>query len=302
LNTYKPGYVPEDQKALVQFLRAELLSMQQANERAEPLLRLVPTTVAPTKYQDGEVYLAAAPWNPGNGSGVYIRRDGAWYRLTDAVVPVPVHDPNYSYRVLGLHGDGSNGGTVFTDNSPNVKSATASGSAVTSTAQSKFGGSSIYCPASSYVSVANSSDFNFGSSDFKISFFARATTAGVGGIMGKGDEATVAGSSFSFNNTATWDFYHSTSSTLSLTKPTLTSATWVYIEVVRIGATISIYADCVLVSSGTIGTNSINTTTNPIKIGLYGGTSFNGYVDECLIYKGVGFRDATPPVVPFPNS
>lgn len=81
MNTYKPGYVPDDPAALVQVLRAELLSMQQANERAEPLLRLVVTTVEPAKSQDGDMYEAASPWNPGAGNGLYLKRAGSWVLL-----------------------------------------------------------------------------------------------------------------------------------------------------------------------------------------------------------------------------
>lgn len=81
MKTYQPGYVPDDPAQLAVFLRAELLAIKQAAERAEPYIRLIPTTVAPTKYQDGDLYEAKAPWNPGAGDGLYIRRAGAWVKV-----------------------------------------------------------------------------------------------------------------------------------------------------------------------------------------------------------------------------
>jgi hypothetical protein len=56
--------------------------------------------------------------------------------------PVPV-DPQFGSVSLLLHGDGTNGSTTITDNSPTPKTVTAVGNAQISTAQSKFGGASI---------------------------------------------------------------------------------------------------------------------------------------------------------------
>lgn len=81
MSTYKPGQPPNDPAMLPDFLRQELLSLQRSLEGAVPYLRLKVTTVAPAKYQEGDVYEARAPWNPGTGNGCYIRRGGAWVLL-----------------------------------------------------------------------------------------------------------------------------------------------------------------------------------------------------------------------------
>ena len=75
------GAVPDDPKQIAGFLRQEFLAIKQASERAAPYLRLIPQTVAPKKYQDGDLCEAKAPWNPGAGDGLYMRRAGAWVRL-----------------------------------------------------------------------------------------------------------------------------------------------------------------------------------------------------------------------------
>lgn len=81
MSTYQPGYIPDDPALLPGFLRQELLALKQSQEDAQPFMRLTPTTVAPGKYQDGDLYEAKAPWNPGAGDGLYIRRSNAWIRL-----------------------------------------------------------------------------------------------------------------------------------------------------------------------------------------------------------------------------
>lgn len=81
MSTYVPGQVPDDPAALPDFLRREFLAMKQAQERAQIFIRLQPTTVAPAKYQDGDIYEAKAPWNPGAGDGLYIRRVDSWILL-----------------------------------------------------------------------------------------------------------------------------------------------------------------------------------------------------------------------------
>lgn len=81
MSTYTPGHVPDDPAQLVEFLRTEFMALKQAQERAQLFIRLRPTTVAPTKYVDGDVYEAKSPWNPGAGDGLYVRRAAAWVRL-----------------------------------------------------------------------------------------------------------------------------------------------------------------------------------------------------------------------------
>jgi hypothetical protein len=92
--------------------------------------------------------------------------------------PVPV-DPVFNNVSLLLHGNGTNGSTTITDNSPSPKTVTAVGNAQISTAQSKFGGASIAFDGSGdYLTVLNSSQFNFGVDDFTIeAWFYRTSTA-----------------------------------------------------------------------------------------------------------------------------
>ena len=81
-------------------------------------------------------------------------------------------DPNFADVSLLLHGNGTNGSTTITDSSPSPKTVTAVGNAQISTAQSKFGGSSIaFDGTGDYLSVPNDGTLQMGSVDFTIEFW-----------------------------------------------------------------------------------------------------------------------------------
>jgi hypothetical protein len=72
-------------------------------------------------------------------------------------------DPYWTSVVQLAHGNGSNGSTTITNSCPRGNTMTVRGSTTISTAQSKWGGSSIRSPnASSGASGANNADYGFG--------------------------------------------------------------------------------------------------------------------------------------------
>lgn len=78
--------------------------------------------------------------------------------------------------VLMLHCDGADNGTVFTDSSSGAKTVTRVNSPVTKTAAKKFGTASAFFGShSNYLTLADSSDWNFGSGLFTIDFWINDT-------------------------------------------------------------------------------------------------------------------------------
>lgn len=78
-------------------------------------------------------------------------------------------DPYLANVVLYLKGDGENNSTNIIDSSPNPKNITRFGNTKISTAQSKYGGSSIYFNGNSdYLTIPASNDWSFGTGDFTI--------------------------------------------------------------------------------------------------------------------------------------
>ena len=89
-------------------------------------------------------------------------------------------DTAYPNVTLLLHGNGSNGGTTFTDNSGTPKTATVVGTPVTSTTQSLFGGASIRVSHVDKLVFADSGIASLGSSDFTIEFWVSMEAAATG--------------------------------------------------------------------------------------------------------------------------
>ena len=80
-----------------------------------------------------------------------------------------------SDTVLMLHGNGTDGSTTFTDSSLTTPhTPVAVGNAQIDTAQSKFGGASIYFDGSGdALTIPNDGDFTFGSDDLTVDFWVR---------------------------------------------------------------------------------------------------------------------------------
>ena len=83
--------------------------------------------------------------------------------------------------VLHVNCNGADTSTTFTDESKGGHTLTANGDAQVDTAQSKFGGASLLLDGTGdYLSLSDSSDFNFGSEEFTVEFWLRITSSDVG--------------------------------------------------------------------------------------------------------------------------
>jgi hypothetical protein len=225
-------------------------------------------------------------------------------------------DPNFADVSLLLHGDGTNGSTTITDNSPSPKTVTAVGNAQISTAQSKFGGTSIaFDGTGDYLSVPENTGFDFGSGEFTIEFWVYCVSAAnFGGFVGKGTNGSVNTNTMSleFNDTGNQiSFVLGTGGApvyaITGTSNVRTAAIWQHIAVTRAGNSTKLFVN---------GTQegSTYTTNYTIAAGgsLYVGGGFfapatntiNGYIDDLRITKGVARYTAafTPPTAPFPDS
>jgi hypothetical protein len=232
------------------------------------------------------------------GSGIVIVR----YR-TDAVCATTATVPTIfrtaatdQYTRLLLHSDGS--GSTFQDSESRPKTITANGDATQSSSQSKFGGKSAYFDGTGdYLSVASSSDWSFGTSDFTIDFwtYINALTSYmpfVSTYQGGGAEPQfiirrTTSNVWSFYNTATGDHAGGTMAT----------GQWYHVAAVRYNGTATLYINGTSVVSFA---DSNNYGLNALKIGgSHEPASYflNGYLDELRISKGIArwTSNFTPP-------
>lgn len=219
-------------------------------------------------------------------------------------------DAYYASVSLLLHGDGTNGSTTFTDNSPTPKTVTAGGNAVISTAKSKFGGSSMYFDGTGdYLSVPASSAFQFGTGAFTIEAWVYLTaTPGAQGAQIFGRQEYGVGSDYVFHikSDRTLTFYLSTAvANVATSTATVPLNSWCHVAVTRSGTTFTVFIDGV----GESGSSALSTEV-PYAVAYSIGAdqngdeaNFTGYIDDLRITKGVARYTAnfTAPTRAFSN-
>jgi hypothetical protein len=220
--------------------------------------------------------------------------------------PVP-NDPNFAFNSLLLHGNGTNGSTVITDSSGSPKTVTAAGNAQISTAQSKFGGSSIaFDGAGDYIAIAEASgSFTFGTGDFTIEFWFYPSN--LTGLTILADWRNTAGNTAGrltlYRNGSTLIFYDAgirITGTSALTNTVFqhialckgSNSTRLFVNGIQVGSTYANTTSYLAPQSGSIYLG-----------GLLGTFSTAGYIDDLRITNGIARYTAnfTPPTAPFPD-
>jgi len=220
-------------------------------------------------------------------------------------------DPYFSSVSLLLHGDGTNGSTTIIDSSSSPKTVTAFGNAQISTAQSKFGSSSIYFDGSGdYLLIPNSAAFGFGTGDFTVELWINPNASGsqvYARLLQCGDypngwqlvRGPIGGGTS--NPISVWvDFLGG--SALRLGGGTIQNNQWSHVAMTRANGTVRIFVNGVIAASGT---SSSDLGQHSVIIGSSssGSEAINAYMNEIRITKGVARYTAnfTPPTAPFPN-
>ncbi len=207
-----------------------------------------------------------------------------------------------------LHADGNNGDTLIKDYSPNGLNVITTGIASISTAQSKFGGSSISLPSTtSFVTApVTGSQYSFGSGNFTIEFFGYFTHAAsqysrwitFSGTTGGYGELTIRQES---NNSYAFFYYINGVLTGPFGGGTVIRNAWTHIALIRNGNAWELYAN------GSLQVGRFLSATLPSfsQVTLGGSSSEHGtgFYDEVRITKGVARHTTnfTPPTAPFPN-
>jgi Concanavalin A-like lectin/glucanases superfamily len=213
--------------------------------------------------------------------------------------------------VLLLHCDGIDGSTTFTD----VKghTVTANGNAQIDTAQSKFGGASaLFDGSGDYLSIPNSTDWDFGSSDFTIEFWMYVTGAPASSniILAKRNSSGFSPFGFDFLASGKINFFGSqngSSWALNITSSgAISTSQWVHVAGVRNGTSFKLYIDGTEAASTTLS-GAMMVTTDPLLIAQWWSSdprNYNGHLDDIRITKGLARYTAnfTPPSAAFPDS
>lgn len=222
------------------------------------------------------------------------------YPITTIIAP-PADDLYYNNVVLLMHFDGANNSTNFVDEKG--KTITAFGNAQISTSQSKFGGSGYFDGSSSYVSIPQSTDFDFSTGDFTIEFWIYTDTAQTSQFIKSKDSGSSAnGIQIDLGKMGLWldGVGKFVSSTFAIP-----NNSWVHTAFVRSGTNFTIYINGI--ADGVAVDSSAYSLQYGSQLGVgaaFYGSSLNGYLDELRITKGVARYtiNFVPPTTPFFSS
>jgi formylglycine-generating enzyme required for sulfatase activity len=196
-----------------------------------------------------------------------------------------------------LTGNGSNGGTTFTDESAAANAIVRTGNTAYSTAQAKFGGSSVYFDGSNdnlSIGAVNDADFDFGSGDFTIELYVRPDGTGGGSVI------SYVGGSFNAEGwslrTSTqlqlYTYNNSPGATLNLTGGTIAANTWHHIAVTRSGTTLTGYVNGIQAFTTTLNGNlhTMGGQNKYLQLGeryySSGSDDWAGHISHVRINKG----------------
>ena len=214
-------------------------------------------------------------------------------KLTNlSVTGTTVGDVYFPKVKLLLPFDGSNAATTTNDESNSTHSVTFAGGAQISTAESKFGGSSLYLNGDSgtKLTISQSSDFDFGTGDFTIEFWIKTS-------LSNNDSQSRRVISFGDNNATRIqiflssdgiDFYD-TSSVKVDGDIDVADGNWHHVAFTRSGTSLKGFVDGV--QSGSTATNSTDyDNAAALTIGAYASTGLGrvvGYLEDLRITKGL---------------
>lgn len=236
-----------------------------------------------------------------------VDRERAWNNIGSGIASNYLPETYYDNVSLLLHGDGINGSTTIIDSSLTPKTVTAAGNAKISTAQSKFGGSSILFDGNGdYLST---SALGLVSTDFTIEFWIYLTAGGPANqVVCTSYKSPIQLNTFIIARTSTNVITFQDPFGAGSVTSSLTAGTWHHIACTYISSSraFKIFANGVGSPSST-GT-AITAQWSSFFVGGSPGDNnigtwwLNGYIDDLRITKGVAryTSNFTPPTAPFP--
>lgn len=218
----------------------------------------------------------------------------------------PVSDPYFSSVSLLMKADGANGSTSFVDSSANAFAVSRVGNAFISTAQSRYGGSSLYFDGvGDYLSVPSSQSLEFGSGNYTIEMWINPINGLANGtqkyLFGKRQSLSIYGGvigflQFNSSLNAYRAYYYATTNGTSwavsaATGDIIPANTWTHLAFVRSGGTFTLYVNgtsaAIGTASGTIPSNGEPLVIGSVSTTNPGTSGYFGHIDDFRITKGV---------------
>lgn len=222
-------------------------------------------------------------------------------------------DPYWANVTSLLHFDAADGSTTFTDQK-GVTWSRGSSNAEIDTAESKFGGSSLFSNTTGYLGAPTAGNFDFGTGDFTVECWIKpSTVASFQTIFshrsgGGGND----GLTFRITNGGVLQAFRAAGLNIMTGTTTLSTTAFHHVALSRVGNTWRIFLDGVQEGSNA-GLSGVDVSTGASAtsyIGVYGAFGLtterlsSGWIDDFRVTKGVGRYASgfTPPAAAFPDS
>jgi hypothetical protein len=194
-----------------------------------------------------------------------------------------------SYTKLLIHSHSTNGSTTFVDSSPSGHTVVTNGDPSHSTAQAKFGSTSIHCDdTADGLGAAAHADFNLGTGDWTLDFWWYPTS--------------IEAENYFLNTNSSWTMlclYYASGFKVLHNNPSpwqtsveggageLTANVWQHLAYVRASNVITIYLDGAIVAGPTTDTRAFTSGTTTLNASSYMAGNFTGYIDEYRLSVGI---------------
>ena len=200
---------------------------------------------------------------------------------------VPVQGATYlsaydGYKVLSMHMNGTNGGTIFTDDTGKV--ITNVGSLTTNTSYKQLGSASLFSNGTigAYLSTPDDGSFDLNTGDFTISFWAMRPTLGTQYVIRADDFSTPNSWAVAYVSTGMlWNVRSGS----ALAVPTTAINTWEQFMIVGNATNVTIYKNGGSPVTGL--RQNLVCSLAALTIGRNDADTLVGNLDELNIWKGV---------------
>lgn len=213
-----------------------------------------------------------------------------------------------------LHFNNTGDPSSFIDQYSHVFTRSGTGAYIDTSVTDAFGGTGAgYVDGASYVNTPNTSDLDFGTGNFTVSYWMRrdGTQVSDAGVVGAGSNTGAeTGWEFDYNGSTNkmqivsnargyWSLDMTSSATIS-------NLTWTHIALVRYGNTLTLYINGKAADGATKDVTGYNYNSGGYGLYLgrlrnYNNYYYKGWLDEVYIVKGAAIwtSDFTPPTSPY---
>lgn len=201
-----------------------------------------------------------------------------------------------------LHGNGASGSVVMTDSGCLLSNWAVTGDTKISTAQSKYGGSSIYLDGvgDRLTATADASHFGWGAGDFTIELWARLSSVTGAIVLFDGRPASTNGAYSTIHHDGCLQYM--VSSTNRIVGPTLSVDTWYHIAVCRSGTSTKLFVDGTQVGSTWTDTTTYVASQPRVGASSYGGGAVTGHLQDIRLSRIARYTSGfTPPAALLPD-